>query len=135
MIRIIFKNLSYPTFLRSMSLNPNSQMSVSLRIVSSVFFVQDYLSDFFSEVGVRAPNSTFRSSLDSFEGTLRKMQEFFRLEVTGRLDSNTLEVMKRPRCGFTDVARYSHFDGRPKWNKAEVTYRYATDMAGDTAHY
>nr|UZH45424.1 matrix metalloproteinase-30 [Scatophagus argus] len=93
---------------------------------------QDYLSQFYSDVGVSAPNSNWRSSLDSFEDTLRKMQEYFGLEVTGQLDSNTLEVMARPRCGFTDVPRYSHFDGGPKWNKNVVTYRiteYTPDLS------
>lgn len=89
-----------------------------------MFSVQDYLSRFFSDVGVSAPNSVWRSSLDSFEDTLRKMQQFFGLEVTGKLDSNTIEVMARPRCGFTDVTRYAHFDGRPKWEKSVITYRY-----------
>lgn len=88
-----------------------------------LFFSQEYLSQFFSEVGVSAPNSVWRSSLDSFEDTLKKMQQFFGLKVTGQLDSNTLEVMGRPRCGFTDVSRYGHFDGRPKWDKTLVTYR------------
>ncbi|XP_068186500.1 macrophage metalloelastase-like [Antennarius striatus] len=93
---------------------------------------QDYLSEFFSDVGVRAPDSKFRSSLDSFEDTLRKMQEFFRLEVTGQLDTNTLEVMSRSRCGFTDVKRYGHFDGGPRWDKTEITYRitqYTPDLS------
>ncbi|XP_076606561.1 matrix metallopeptidase 30 [Chaetodon auriga] len=91
---------------------------------------QDYLSKFFSDVGVSAPDSVLRSSLDSFEDTLRKMQEFFGLEVTGKLDSNTVEVMARPRCGFTDVTRYAHFDGQPKWDKTVVTYRI-TDYTPD----
>uniref|UniRef100_UPI0037E7A708 matrix metallopeptidase 30 n=1 Tax=Semicossyphus pulcher TaxID=241346 RepID=UPI0037E7A708 len=92
---------------------------------------QAYLSHFFSEVGVSAPDSVWRSSLDDFDDTLRKMQQFFGLEVTGQLDSNTMEVMARPRCGITDVASYSHFDGRPKWDKTVVTYRitqYTPDM-------
>lgn len=75
-------------------------------------------------MGVSAPDSVFRSALDSFDGTLRKMQEFYGLEVTGQLDSNTVEVMSRPRCGFTDVTRYGLFDGQPKWDKTEITYRY-----------
>ncbi|XP_067463471.1 matrix metallopeptidase 30 [Thunnus thynnus] len=91
---------------------------------------QDYLSQFFSDMGVSAPNGTWRSALDSFEDTLKKMQEFFGLEVTGQLDSNTLQVMARPRCGFTDVLKYSHFDGRPKWDKTVVTYRI-TDYTPD----
>uniref|UniRef100_A0A672HCV5 Matrix metallopeptidase 30 n=1 Tax=Salarias fasciatus TaxID=181472 RepID=A0A672HCV5_SALFA len=76
---------------------------------------QDYLSRFFSDVGVSAPDS----------------QEFFGLEATGQLDSNTLEVMNRPRCGFTDVLRYSHFEGGPKWDKTVITYRvteYTPDL-------
>uniref|UniRef100_A0A672YG14 Macrophage metalloelastase-like n=1 Tax=Sphaeramia orbicularis TaxID=375764 RepID=A0A672YG14_9TELE len=92
--------------------------------------IQDYLSKFFSDVGVSAPNNVWRSSLDSFEDTLKKMQEFFGLEVTGQLDSNTLDVMSRPRCGFTDVTRYGHFDGQPKWDKPVVTYRI-TDYTPD----
>uniref|UniRef100_A0A8C9YZ78 Matrix metallopeptidase 30 n=1 Tax=Sander lucioperca TaxID=283035 RepID=A0A8C9YZ78_SANLU len=64
--------------------------------------------------------------------TLRKMQEYFGLEVSGQLDASTLEVMARPRCGFTDVSAYGHFDGQPKWNKAVVTYRiidYTPDLS------
>lgn len=74
-------------------------------------------------MGVSAPNSHWRSSLDSYDETLRKMQEYFGLEVTGQLDSNTLEVMAQPRCGVPDVSRYGHFAGRPKWEKNVVTYR------------
>uniref|UniRef100_A0A667XMD3 Matrix metallopeptidase 30 n=1 Tax=Myripristis murdjan TaxID=586833 RepID=A0A667XMD3_9TELE len=75
---------------------------------------------------------THVNSLDSFDDTLRKMQEFFGLAVTGTLDSNTLEVMDQPRCGFTDVARFAHFDGRPRWDKTLITYRiteYTPDLS------
>ncbi|CAL9685956.1 unnamed protein product [Knipowitschia caucasica] len=84
---------------------------------------QDYLSRFFSDVGVSAPGSVSRSSLDSFEDGLRKMQEFFGIGVTGQLDSQTLDVMSRRRCGVSDVARYGYFDNQPKWDKKEITYR------------
>ncbi|KAM8835784.1 macrophage metalloelastase-like [Synchiropus picturatus] len=97
-----------------------------------VFKAKEYLSAFFSEVGVTAPNSTWRSALDSFEETLKKMQEFFGLEVSGQLDTNTLQVMELPRCGFNDVTRYSHFDGQPRWDKPVVTYRitkYTPDLS------
>ncbi|XP_008297653.1 matrix metallopeptidase 30 [Stegastes partitus] len=93
---------------------------------------QNYLSEFFSDVGVSAPDTVRRSSLDSFEDTLRKMQGFFGLEVTGQLDTNTLAVMDRSRCGVTDVARYGYFDGQPKWDKTVITYRitqYTPDLS------
>lgn len=51
------------------------------------------------------------------------MQEFFGLEVTGSLDGNTLEVMKQPRCGVSDVAEYNVFPRNLKWENKEVTYR------------
>ncbi|KAG7516007.1 macrophage metalloelastase-like [Solea senegalensis] len=93
---------------------------------------QEYLSQFFSDVGVTAPKTVRRSSLDSFDDTLRRMQEFFGLDVTGHLDSGTMKVMSQPRCGFTDAARYSHFAGQPKWEKSVVTYRivnYTPDLS------
>lgn len=85
---------------------------------------QAYLSSFYSSGGVNAPSSTRRVAVPSFEDSLRRMQEFFGLEVTGSLDSNTLEVMAQPRCGVTDVARFAHFDGKPRWEQSVVTYRY-----------
>ncbi|XP_061817746.1 uncharacterized protein [Nerophis lumbriciformis] len=93
---------------------------------------QDYLSQYFSEVGVSDGTGTWRSGLDSFTDTLKIMQEFFGLEVTGQLDSNTMEVMSRPRCGFTDLDKYKygHFDGQPKWEKNVITYRI-TDYTPD----
>uniref|UniRef100_A0A9J8D4C6 Matrix metallopeptidase 30 n=1 Tax=Cyprinus carpio carpio TaxID=630221 RepID=A0A9J8D4C6_CYPCA len=83
---------------------------------------QAYLSQFY-----RDPNATtFRGRmllLPDLENELKAMQEFFGLEVTGKLDSNTLETMKLPRCGVTDVARYGHFQGSPRWKQSVVTYR------------
>ncbi|XP_076875365.1 matrix metallopeptidase 30 [Brachyhypopomus gauderio] len=70
-------------------------------------------------------------STQTFEDFLKQMQGFFGLEVTGKLDTNTVEVMKKPRCGVSDVARYGHFGGKPKWEKKTVTYRiteYTPDM-------
>ncbi|XP_048036888.1 collagenase 3-like [Megalobrama amblycephala] len=60
------------------------------------------------------------------------MQKFFGLNVTGTLDKKTLEVMKKPRCGVPDVAAYSTFGDRPKWQTNKLTYRivnYTPDMS------
>ncbi|NXQ44852.1 MMP3 protein, partial [Catharus fuscescens] len=42
---------------------------------------------------------------------LKKMQEFFGLEVTGKLDSGTLDLVQKHCCGFPDVAGFSIFSG------------------------
>ncbi|XP_072837055.1 72 kDa type IV collagenase [Pogona vitticeps] len=67
--------------------------------------------------------------------TLKKMQKFFALPETGELDQNTIETMKKPRCGNPDVANYNFFPRKPKWEKNLVTYRilgYTPDLDSET---
>ncbi|KAF7473153.1 Hypothetical predicted protein [Marmota monax] len=56
---------------------------------------------------------------------IKELQAFFGLQVTGKLDQNTMDVIKRPRCGVPDVANYRLFPGEPKWKKNTLTYRIA----------
>lgn len=51
------------------------------------------------------------------------MQEFFGLEVTGKLESGIWDLVEKRRCGFPDVAGFSTFAGEPKWAKQVLTYR------------
>uniref|UniRef100_A0A8C3L4V1 72 kDa type IV collagenase n=1 Tax=Chrysolophus pictus TaxID=9089 RepID=A0A8C3L4V1_CHRPC len=67
--------------------------------------------------------------------TLKKMQKFFGLPETGDLDQNTIETMKKPRCGNPDVANYNFFPRKPKWEKNHITYRiigYTPDLDPET---
>nr|XP_057936493.1 transforming growth factor beta regulator 1 [Doryrhamphus excisus] len=91
---------------------------------------EGYLSQFYDDVGTR--NSTKKRLLSSnFSEDLESMQSFFGLEVTGVLNKETVEVMKAPRCGVSDISQYGHFAGKPKWNKRLITYRitqYTQDL-------
>ncbi|KAF5902384.1 acetyl-CoA acetyltransferase, mitochondrial, partial [Clarias magur] len=92
---------------------------------------EEYLKQFFSGSSVSTITGRQINAQD-FEETLKQMQEFFGLEVTGKLDTDTMEVMKKPRCGVSDVSNYAHFGGKPKWNKQTITYRiteYTPDLS------
>uniref|UniRef100_A0A8C6THY6 72 kDa type IV collagenase n=1 Tax=Neogobius melanostomus TaxID=47308 RepID=A0A8C6THY6_9GOBI len=55
--------------------------------------------------------------------TLKQMQKFFALQETGEIDSKTVEIMKKPRCGVPDVANYNFFHRKPLWQNKDITYR------------
>ena len=60
------------------------------------------------------------SSHDSSEA-LKKFQEFSGLNISGKLDKPTEDMMRVPRCGVED--RLERYDvGDYKWRKSEITY-------------
>lgn len=61
---------------------------------------------------------------DLMHQKIRELQAFFKLEVTGNVDDNTLEVMEMARCGVPDVAEYNHFPRELKWKTTNVTFRF-----------
>ncbi|XP_069746814.1 collagenase 3-like [Narcine bancroftii] len=69
---------------------------------------------------------------DFLSEKIRKMQEYFGLTVTGSLNSETLAVMEKPRCGVPDIAEYNFFPRKMKWKKNNLTYRilnYTLDIS------
>lgn len=49
------------------------------------------------------------------------MQRFFGLPPSGELTKETLAVMKKPRCGLSDVER---FGNTIRWTKKTLSYRF-----------
>ncbi|XP_072309870.1 matrix metalloproteinase-20 [Eucyclogobius newberryi] len=75
-----------------------------------------------------------KRSDSTFTSKVKDMQIFFGLNVTGSLDSETLDVMTSPRCGVPDVEDYSHIQST-RWNKNQITYnirRYTSDLPRST---
>ncbi|XP_072515763.1 collagenase 3-like [Salminus brasiliensis] len=92
--------------------------------------VQSYLKKFYNLTEQTGTPSKGRSSAMSQK--IAEMQKFFGLEVTGTVDKETLKVMKKPRCGVPEVARYTTFGEGVKWPKNQLTYRivnYTPDMS------
>ncbi|XP_015670199.1 macrophage metalloelastase [Protobothrops mucrosquamatus] len=100
-------------------LNPKS----SLSYIKNLKFIEGYLNRFFPQI-----------HKETLEERIKIMQKFFHLTITGKIDTETIEVMGQPRCGVPDVLEYQTFPGRPKWNKNILTYRinnYTPDMPKD----
>ncbi|KAM4620057.1 collagenase 3a [Polymixia lowei] len=93
---------------------------------------ENYLKNFFNLTEERGPAT--RRGISQLSRKLSEMQRFFGLEITGMLDSNTVELMKKPRCGVPDhqLARFSTFGNELQWQTNSLTYRienYTPDMS------
>lgn len=84
---------------------------------------QSYLKKFFNLTETNGP--TARLGISPVTKKLIEMQKFFGLQITGTVDAETLNMMKKPRCGVPDVnvASYSIFGSDLKWQTNKLTYR------------
>ncbi|XP_066216840.1 stromelysin-1-like [Saccopteryx leptura] len=97
---------------------------------SSMDLVQHYLENYYN---LTKDINQFARRNDSSPVVkkIREMQKFLGLKVTGKLDSDTMETMHKPRCGVPDIGGFRTFPGAPKWKKSHLTYRivdYTLDL-------
>uniref|UniRef100_A0A674IT48 Collagenase 3 n=1 Tax=Terrapene triunguis TaxID=2587831 RepID=A0A674IT48_9SAUR len=77
-----------------------AEVSSSSNPLSSSFI----LFLFYKVLSLFNPDVVQKRSIDSLACQLQHMQSFFGQEINGWLDSETLDLMKQPRCGVPDVA-------------------------------
>ena len=57
---------------------------------------------------------------------VKKFQKFFHLPETGEVDEETMNAMKKPRCGDPDVeeeeSRFRRYDAVRAWSKTSFKY-------------
>ncbi|XP_067890188.1 matrix metalloproteinase-20-like [Heterodontus francisci] len=87
---------------------------------SDLYYAQKYIKQFYT---LGDGSEGLLESKDSLSGKIKEVQQFYGLQVTGKLNHETIEIMKVPRCGVPDLAQYRLYPGKPRWKKSIVTYR------------
>ncbi|ETE58762.1 Interstitial collagenase, partial [Ophiophagus hannah] len=72
-------------------------------------FCQAYINQFYEQKADPRQRGWKINNL-SFVDKIKQMQDFFRLNVTGKVDAETLEVMQQPRCGIPDIGQRADVD-------------------------
>ncbi|XP_054902632.1 matrix metalloproteinase-18-like isoform X2 [Poeciliopsis prolifica] len=91
-------------------------------------FAEEYLRRFYGDQPRPDRRKRAAASRDASNQTaglcdkVKKMQRFFGLPPDGDLGEETLAVMKKPRCGLSDVERHG---GAVRWRKRTISYRIA----------
>ncbi|CAN8231788.1 unnamed protein product [Cochlearia groenlandica] len=95
-------------------------------------YVKDDESDNDGEGGSKNFSDVFDGRL---EYAISLYQKNLGLPITGMLDTSTVALMSSPRCGVSDThmidnnvhttARYTYFNGKPKWNRDALTYAFS----------
>lgn len=111
---------------------------VSKICIPSYFLQENYLMEF----GYLPKSSIETGNLrteEQFKESLKKLQANANIPVTGLIDENTIQLMKKKRCGLPDDPQTPGFyatDGNlsrrskryviqgPKWSKTDITWRY-----------
>ncbi|XP_076968166.1 matrix metalloproteinase-27 [Tamandua tetradactyla] len=122
MKNLLFLPLLFITFSSALPINQNMEDEENMQLA------QAYLDQFYS-LEIEKGDLVQSKNRSIVAGKIQEMQAFFRLTVTGKLDSNTLEIMKTPRCGVPDVGQYGYT--LPGWKQHNLTYRimnYTPDM-------
>lgn len=108
------------------------------------------VKNYFHHLGY-IPNPNAQPLDDKFDDTLvsaiKTFQKNYNLDITGKLDNNTLRQLTTPRCGVPDiintntttqhtqlhihtVSHYSFFNGAPRWpaGTRQLTYAFSPEL-------
>uniref|UniRef100_A0A668UQC7 Collagenase 3 n=1 Tax=Oreochromis aureus TaxID=47969 RepID=A0A668UQC7_OREAU len=99
------------TSLLSHHVAPNVKMFISTDLLEE-YFLQEYLRHFYG----------YQPKAERQKRTtkMREMQQYFGLPPSGELTKETLAVMKKPRCGLSDV---EHVGETVRWKKKRITLK------------
>jgi len=109
----------------------------SVLLVLPVALFEDFEEEavgYLQKYGYIQTSGTEAGGMDDLSSAIKDFQDFQGLSPTGELDSETIELMKSPRCGiadkFSESSNFAQFSdverlGRP-WKKNTITYCVST---------
>ncbi|KAF5270286.1 hypothetical protein FQA39_LY08397 [Lamprigera yunnana] len=87
-------------------------------------YVRDYLNRYGYFNGQDGSGLTIEDVNSSeFIFALNKFQAYYKLEITKTINDDTLEVMKTPRCGMTDIATSFNLKGT-FWRRDPILWHF-----------
>ncbi|KAM9658990.1 LOW QUALITY PROTEIN: macrophage metalloelastase [Trichechus inunguis] len=87
---------------------------------NELMFAEKYLETFYDFHMEKTPMIKMKFTENFMENKIQEMQQFLGLNMTGQLDTSTLEMMHTSWCGMPDVRHYSTMTGRPVWKKHHI---------------
>ena len=94
----------------------------TVRLIETLRFLR-LLQKYLTEYHYISPSKSGNHEVGT---AVKKFQKFFHLPETGEVDEDTMNAMKKPRCGDPDVeeeaSRFKRFDAVRSWSKTDFTY-------------
>ncbi|XP_019385817.1 PREDICTED: matrix metalloproteinase-20-like [Crocodylus porosus] len=84
-------------------------------------YAEKYPQQFYSMDPVSS--RTAKRYIRAVSSKIKEIQGFFGFHVTGKLDTQTVAMMKKSRCGVSDVKKHEFYIKKPKWKGNTITYR------------
>ncbi|KAI4356701.1 hypothetical protein L6164_000701 [Bauhinia variegata] len=139
---IVSRPLTFPQVTKITITNHNIQHLAQAgkgSTVTGISEVKNYLSHF-GYINISLHDNTFSDDFDTeFESAVNLYQQKLGLQVTGKLDSDTLSHIITPRCGVEDTTNvhpfhstkhFLYFPGKPRWWRPmpmSLTYAFSPE--------
>ncbi|KAK4875043.1 hypothetical protein RN001_011465 [Aquatica leii] len=87
---------------------------------------QEQVINYLVRYGYMEKAKTYNQNL--LHESIKKLQTFFKLPVTGVVDADVLELMKKPRCGVPDIitSKNKYNIASEPFKKKHITYKFGT---------
>ncbi|XP_071642957.1 matrix metalloproteinase-16-like [Temnothorax longispinosus] len=83
-----------------------------------------YLTEDVDAFPAQRRNDVLRNAIDEF-------QQYYGLPGDGTLDNQTLQLMRKPRCGFQDILKHGTRASLSKWPRTHLRWKFSVGTQDD----